>query len=467
MLEHRPRRDHKPALRARLTSWIDMMLSPPSAKKLSSIPTRSSPSTSANRPHSSLLLRRARRTRAPPPSRSGAGSALAVELAVRRQRQTLQHHKRRRHHVVRKAATQMRPQRRRIHALTRRRHHIGHQPLAARRILARHHRRLRHARDAAPAPPRSRQARSGTRAASPARPHARGTPAPRPRASAPSPRCGTSGSPQDQTDPPQTAPPSARHAPDSPAPDPHPRCKAPPQPRPAQAPNRRPAHKPACSRSDDQSEPSRCRDRDATSWIAQPTDGLGWPILVDEPNVRGMSTPRRNRCGVQDLAARSRRSRPARCRRSAGASWFRTIDVCRGKLEQAASRHAWRSTKISSCRSSGSSQTGLPDTSGSIRLVTVASNASGVSRGAPAPTPELIVLHRPGDVIEEAPVRDADALWGSGGARGVDDVGGVVRVEGEGGRGGRLRERSAGPSASRQHDAGAVGGQPIEQRRTG
>ena len=92
-----------------------MMLSPPSAKKLSSMPTRSSPSTSANSPHriSSCGVRGAaphrrrelRRRQRP-----------AVELAVRRQRQPLQHHKRRRHHVVRKAAPQMRPQRRRIHS---------------------------------------------------------------------------------------------------------------------------------------------------------------------------------------------------------------------------------------------------------------------------------------------------------------------------------------------------------------
>ena len=64
-----------PALRARLTSWIDMMLSPPSAKKLSSMPTRSSPSTSANSAAQHLLLRRARR---PPQSRSARGPAPAA-----------------------------------------------------------------------------------------------------------------------------------------------------------------------------------------------------------------------------------------------------------------------------------------------------------------------------------------------------------------------------------------------------
>src|ERR1700704_6146909 len=64
----------RPALRARLTSWIDMMLSPPSAKKLSSMPSRSSPRTSANNPHriSSCGVRGPRSERtatpAPPPN---------------------------------------------------------------------------------------------------------------------------------------------------------------------------------------------------------------------------------------------------------------------------------------------------------------------------------------------------------------------------------------------------------------
>ena len=78
----------------------------PSAKKLSSIPTRSSPSTSANSAHriSSCGVRGPRRTATA--VTSGAGSATTVELAVGRQRQPIQHHIGRRHHVVRKAAPQ-------------------------------------------------------------------------------------------------------------------------------------------------------------------------------------------------------------------------------------------------------------------------------------------------------------------------------------------------------------------------
>src|SRR4029077_5546763 len=65
-------------------------------------------------------------------------------------------------------------------------------------------------RPAASAPPQSRQAQSGTRGPSPDCRRVQGSPKPRPRASAPDPPCGTSGSPQAQTGPQQTAPPSAR-----------------------------------------------------------------------------------------------------------------------------------------------------------------------------------------------------------------------------------------------------------------
>ena len=184
-----------PARRARLTSWIDTMLSPPRSKKLSSMPTRSSPSTSANSAHriASCGVRGARCECAEPKLR--LRQRPAVELAVRRQRQPLQHHQRGRHHVVRQLPRQRGPQRRRVQHRARRRHHIADQPLAARAVPPRDHRGLRHARLPQPAPPRSRPARSGTRAASPARPRGPGTPARRPTATAPGPRSGTSGCP--------------------------------------------------------------------------------------------------------------------------------------------------------------------------------------------------------------------------------------------------------------------------------
>src|ERR1700731_3583476 len=103
--------------------------------------------------------------------------------------------------------------------------------------------------DGAAAPPRSRQAQCESRAASPAHPRARESPTPRPNASAQYPRCGTSGFPQHQTGPQQTAPPSAPHAPDSPAQAPPQICTAPPLPPPVQAANSRPTRTPACSRS--------------------------------------------------------------------------------------------------------------------------------------------------------------------------------------------------------------------------
>ena len=200
-----------------------MMLSPPSSKKLSSMPTRSSPSTSANSAHriSSCGVRGARRTVVG--ARSGAGSARRSSLPFGVSGSRSSTTNAARHHVVRKAPTKMRPQRRRIRCVsTRSRHHIGHQPLVARRHPRAQSPPPAPHSDAAPAPPRSRQARCGSRASSPGCPHAQESPEPRPHASAPGPRCGTSGSPQDQTGPQQTAPPSAPHDPDSPAQDPHP-----------------------------------------------------------------------------------------------------------------------------------------------------------------------------------------------------------------------------------------------------
>ena len=80
-----------------------MMLSPPSAKKLSSMPTRSSPSTSANSAHSisSCGVRGARRRSLG--ASSGAGSARRSSLPFGVSGKPLQHHERRRHHVVRQA----------------------------------------------------------------------------------------------------------------------------------------------------------------------------------------------------------------------------------------------------------------------------------------------------------------------------------------------------------------------------
>src|SRR3984893_14123590 len=127
--------------------------------------------------------------------------------------------------------------------------------------------------DAAAAPPRSRQAQCESRAASPAHPRARESPTPRPNASAQYPRCGTSGSPQAQTGPQQTAPPSAPHDPNIPAPTPLPICKAPPKPPQEQAASHHPKRKSVNSRPDDQSEraarlgPLQLQSQRHRSWL--------------------------------------------------------------------------------------------------------------------------------------------------------------------------------------------------------
>ena len=65
-----------PAAFARATNWIDMMLSPPSAKNESSTPTTSTPSTSPNSPVSTFSISvSGARYSARPAAKSGAGNA--------------------------------------------------------------------------------------------------------------------------------------------------------------------------------------------------------------------------------------------------------------------------------------------------------------------------------------------------------------------------------------------------------
>ena len=213
MLEHRARRDHQPRL-ARPAHQLDRDDAvAPQRKEVVVDPDPLEPQHLGKQPAQDLLLRRARR----PPGRSARPlrrrQRAAVELAVRRQRKPLQNHKRRRNHVVRKAPRQMPPQPLRIRARVRRAPPHS-QPAACRPT----HPRAQSPPPAPPphapaAPPRSRPAQCGTRAASPAHPRAPGNPEPRPSASAPGRRCGTSGSRNPQTGPRQTAPPSAPRRP--------------------------------------------------------------------------------------------------------------------------------------------------------------------------------------------------------------------------------------------------------------
>ena len=174
---------------------------------------------------------------------------LAVELAVRRQRQTLQPHVRRRHHVLRAAA---RPGARAASSASQRLRAqvVRHQPLVARRVLARQHHRLAHRRDARPAAPRSRPARCGSRGSSPGSRCGPGTRACRPPASAPGRRCGTAAPPaRARTDRRRSARPSAPGGSGSRAPPPRRRCTARPPRPPAPARPPRRARRRACWRS--------------------------------------------------------------------------------------------------------------------------------------------------------------------------------------------------------------------------
>ena len=193
MLEHRPRCDHQPspARPAHQLDRHDAVATQREEVVVDANPLH--PQHLGKQSAQQLLLRCAR----PAPDRGrqvGRRQRTPVELAVRRQRQTIQHHKRRRNHVLRKAAPNMRTQRRSIRNLLGARHHIRHQTPAAAIILARNHRRLRNARmtpkhslDLARLNAEARATSLGCR-------HAPGSPEPRPHASAPDPRSGTSGS---------------------------------------------------------------------------------------------------------------------------------------------------------------------------------------------------------------------------------------------------------------------------------
>ena len=244
MFKHRPRRDHQ-ALLARTAHQQDRQDAVAAQREEAVVDADTlQPEHLGEQAAQHLLLRRTRRTplrRRRLRRRQGP----SIDLAARRQWQTLEHHECRRHHVIRQTRADMRAQRRGIEHLVRSPHHIGDQPLAARRSSRTTTAACATCRDGAAAPPRSRPARSGNRAASPDRPHGPGTPAPRPAASAPGPRSGTSAPPQPRTDWPRTAPPSAPPGPDSHAPAPLRRRTAHPQPPPAPAPGPRPARRPA------------------------------------------------------------------------------------------------------------------------------------------------------------------------------------------------------------------------------
>ena len=190
----------------------------------------------------------------------------------------------------------MRPQARRIRRPHPRRHHIGHQPLAAGPILARDHRRLRHAGmpqqrrlDLARLDPEPAQLHLRVRA-----PQELQHPVGRQRAR--SPVRYIRPPPQRQTGPPQTAPPSDPHGPDSRAPAQPPRCKARPQRPQAQAPDRRPGHKPACSRSDGRSAE---RQRRPALAHGRADRCLGRTVGVDHPPAR---RPARHQSGGAGFA---------------------------------------------------------------------------------------------------------------------------------------------------------------------
>src|SRR5260221_9986431 len=102
-----------------------------------------------------------------------------------------------------------------------------------------------------------------------------------PSASAPSPRCGTSDTPQHQTDPQQSAPQSDPRDPNNHAPHPLQKCKAPQQPQQEQAPNNYPARTPDSWTADDRSGSARSEEH--TSELQSHSD-LVCRLLLEKKN---------------------------------------------------------------------------------------------------------------------------------------------------------------------------------------
>ena len=99
-------RHSRPAARARATTCIDKMLSPPSSKNESSTPTRSNPRHLGVNPGQNLLDRTGRGAVAISVGVLRCRQRTLVQLAVSGQRQRLEHHHRRRHHIARQPLTQ-------------------------------------------------------------------------------------------------------------------------------------------------------------------------------------------------------------------------------------------------------------------------------------------------------------------------------------------------------------------------
>ena len=130
-------------------TWVASNECPPSSKKLSWMPTRSSPRTSAQiaASCSSTAVSRRHVTGAEVgPVLIGGGQRPAIDLAVGRQRQRVQHHENTGNHVFGQALLQESTQLRRNNGRTAAGHHIGRQAFVAGLVLPRQHDRLAYRR---------------------------------------------------------------------------------------------------------------------------------------------------------------------------------------------------------------------------------------------------------------------------------------------------------------------------------
>ena len=412
----------------------------------------------------------ARRTAAA--SSSGAGSARRSSLPFGVSGKPLQHHDRRRHHVVRQARAPACARSAAASSACIRAPPPHRPPAACRRAHPR-------ARSPPPAPPPAcrisaasispgsiRNPRSFTCAS--ARPRNSSTPSARQRARSPVRYIRLPASTIRVGHEPLRRQPRATQIA---ARQPRPRnVKLPRNPSRHRLQARRPARKPACSRSDGRSDGAgRASPSSAKSW-SRPDRGLGRAVQIDRADAV-------NAASAAQQVARGRRSPPT----SPGASpASRSLQL--DMAQPAQRRHSCTMVDAVLARSDR------------VRVARIA--ALSLRRQQPEPRPlqqrtaslrdrrsrsrsrsncsrRVICVDRervdpaPATRLVNAAMRDGDALWRSGGARGVDDVGGVVRVERE------RRARSmgcaaiAGQSASSRTIAARRARAAVEQRRLG
>ena len=160
-----------------------------------------------------------------------------------------------------------------------------------------------------------------------------------------------------------------------------------------------------------------------------PDNRFSWPIFVEEPN------PRADPDAMERQSLHFRFSPPMtrQCvnalKRSVAASSLKMLTCAGVSLRRLKPASASSLAKISSCLSSGKSKTCFPDKRGQEKARDRCVKRKGCEEWRSGAEVQLIILNGPRDVVVDAPMSDGNAFRRSGRSRGVDHVGGVLRMQ--------------------------------------